>query len=102
MIIKLGKHVLIQNLGALLDKLRRSKDAEKNRIQVSLVRNGLRDLIEEIQEMGKYVKDTEKPNEIVDIVEKFLEFNEQNKPGQRLKIVAPTKCSIDYKLIQVN
>ena len=32
MIIKLGKHVLIQNLGALLDKLRRSKDAEKNRI----------------------------------------------------------------------
>ena len=49
--------------------------------------------------MGEYVKDTEKPNEIVDIVEKFLEFNEQNKPGQRLKIVAPTKCSIDYKLI---
>ena len=38
--------------------------------------------------MSKEEKETEKPNEIVDIVKKILEFNRQQK-GQGLKILTP-------------
>ena len=34
-------------------------------------------------------KEIEKPNEIVDIVEKILELNNQNQQGQGLKIITP-------------
>ena len=37
------------------------------------------DLKNEIKEMSDNEKETEKPNEIVDIVEKILEFNRQNQ-----------------------
>ena len=39
--------------------------------------------------MSKYEKETEQPNEIVDIVEKILEFNNQNEEGKGLKILSP-------------
>ena len=51
------------------------KDAEKNKIHVSFARSGLRDLNEEIKKMNDNEKEIEKPNEIVDIVEKTLELN---------------------------
>ena len=37
----------------------------------------------------KKKKEIEKPNEIVDIVEKILEFNKQNQLGVGLKILTP-------------
>ena len=64
------------------------KNAEKNEIQVDLIRSGLRDLKEEIEDMEKDEKETEKLNEIVDIVEKVIEFNNQNQKGQGLKILS--------------
>ena len=36
-------------------------------------------------------KETEKPNEIMDVVEKILEFNKQNQEGHGLKILTPDK-----------
>ena len=66
----------------MLKNLRRLKNTEKNKIQVNLIRSGLRDLKEEIEDMDKDEKGTEKPNEIVDIVEKIREFNNQNQTGK--------------------
>ena len=39
--------------------------------------------------MGEEEKETEKPNEIIDVVEKILEFNKQNQSRQGLKILIP-------------
>ena len=47
-----------------------------------MVRSRLRDLKEEIEEMGKDEKEAEEPNEKVDIAEKILEFSKQNQQGQ--------------------
>ena len=44
-----------------------------------MVKSGLSDLENEIEDLSEEEKEIEKPNEIVDIVEKILEFNEQNQ-----------------------
>ena len=69
------KYFLVEDLEALLKTMKKIKNAEKNKINVSLVRGGLRDLKEEIQKLSDGEKEIEKPNEIVDIVEKTLELN---------------------------
>ena len=43
------EHFSVQDLEALLKKIKEIKDDEKNKIHVSLVRKGLRDLKEEIK-----------------------------------------------------
>ena len=73
--------VFVQNLGALLEKFKKLKNnSEKNKIQVLLTNNGLRDLKEDIEYMSEQEKDTENPNKIVNTVEKILKFNRQ-QPG---------------------
>ena len=42
-----------------------------------MINSGLRDLQEEIEDMSEQEKETENPNETVNIVEKILEFNRQ-------------------------
>ena len=42
------KYFLVEDLEALLKTMKKIKNAEKNKINVSLVRGGLRDLKEEI------------------------------------------------------
>ena len=88
------KYFQVQDLGALLKKLRRLKNT-KNKSQLSLVKSGLIDLKDDIKKMSKYERETEKPNEIVSIVEKILEFNNQNQRGQGLQI----KCLVDYQIL---
>ena len=39
--------------------------------------------------MGEEEKQIEKPNEIIDVVEKILEFNKQKQQRQVLKILTP-------------
>ena len=63
---------------------------EKNRIQLNLIKSGLRDLQEEFEDMSEQEKKIENPNEIVDIVENILEFNRQQQ-GQGLKILTPNQ-----------
>ena len=41
--------------------------------------------------MSEEEKETEKSYEIVDIVQKIIEFNKQNQSGQGLKILTPNQ-----------
>ena len=50
----------------------------------------MRDLKEEIKDMSEQGKETENPNETVDIVGSILEFNRQEQ-GQGLKILTPNQ-----------
>ena len=72
------KHFLVQDLGVLLEKLKKIKNnAKRNKMQVGLTNSGLRDLKEEIEDMSNEEKETENPNEIVYFLEMILEFNKQ-------------------------
>ena len=73
------KHFLVQDLEALLEKFKKLKNnPKKNKIQTSLINSGLRDLKEETEDISQQQgKETENPNEIVDFIEKILEFNRQ-------------------------
>ena len=62
-----------------------------------MVRSGLRDLKEEIKKTNENEKETEILIEIENIVEKILEFNNQNQRGQGLKIVAPDQMLSTYR-----
>ena len=80
---------MLQNLEALLEKLIKAKNnAEKNEFQVNLIKSGLRFFKEETEDMIKEEKETEKPKEIVNIVENILELNIQQWE-QSLKILIP-------------
>ena len=59
-----------------------------------MVRSGSRDLKEEIEKMPKDEKEIEQPDELVDIAEKILEFNNRNQRGQGLKILTPDQMLI--------
>ena len=75
----------------MLKNFKKSKtNSKRNQIQVSLIKNGLRDLKEEITNMSEEEKKIEKPNEIVDIVESILEFNRRQQ-GHGLKILTPNQ-----------
>ena len=63
---------------------------KKNKILVRLTDSGLTDLKEETEDMSESKKETKNPNEIVDIVEKILEFNRQQQ-GEGLKILKPNQ-----------
>ena len=56
-----------------------------------MINSGLKDLKEEIKKMSKAEIDTEKPDKIVEIIEKILKFNEQNQQGQGIKILTPNQ-----------
>ena len=55
-----------------------------------MINSGLRDLKEEIEDMGEQKKQTENPDEIANIVKMILEFNRQQQ-GQGLKILKPNQ-----------
>ena len=55
---------------------------KKNNDLAKLTTSGLSDLKNEIENMSEEEKEMEKPNEIVDIVKKILEFNDQTQPKE--------------------
>ena len=56
-------------------------DRKKNNLLVNTIKSGLSDLKNKIKKMSEDEIKIEKPNEVVDIVEEILEFNEQNQEG---------------------
>ena len=63
-----------------MKKLKKSENnPERNDIQENLVKNGLRDLREEIEDMSEQEKEIRNPNEIVDIVDMDLDSNRQQQ-----------------------
>ena len=75
----------------MLKSLYKANTSQNNEL-VSLINSGLKDLKEEIKKMSKAEIEIEKPDEIVNIVEKILKFNEQNQQkGQGIKILTPNQ-----------
>ena len=60
----------------LAKELFETKD-KKNDDLVNVIKSRLRDFKDEIRKMSKDEIEIEEPNEILDIVEKLLEFNEK-------------------------
>ena len=75
----------------MLKELHKTDDQEKNKLLVSVINSGLKDLKEEINKMFKEERKIEKPDKIVKIVKKILNFNKQNQKGKGLKILTPNQ-----------
>ena len=74
------KHFQVNSPNDMQKKLKGSKtNLEKNRIQVSMIKSRLKDLEEEIEDMSEPEKEIGGPDEIVDIIERILEFNRNNE-----------------------
>ena len=80
------------------------KKNPKNKIRVLLIKSGLEDLKNEIENMSEEQKNIEKPNEIVDIAGKILEFNKQQQQEEGLKILTPDQMlsRLPISLAQLN
>ena len=75
----------------MLKNLYQINDKEKKNKLVNVINSGLKDLKEEIKEMPKEERETEKPDNIVKIVEEILKFNKQYQEGQGIKILTPNQ-----------
>ena len=73
----------------LLKTLYNTKDTKRNKIQGNLIKSELIDVNSEIRKMSKNEFENEQSNKIVNIVEKILDFNNQNQEGNGLKIQTP-------------
>ena len=66
-----------------------NNDKEKNNKLVNIFNSGLKDLENEIKNMPKKERKTKKPNNIVTVVKKILDFDEHAQKG--LKILTPNQ-----------
>ena len=62
-------------------------DEKKNSKLVDVIKSGLSDLKNETENMDEEEKETEKPNQIIDVVEEIIEFNKKKQGGKGLKIL---------------
>ena len=69
----------------MLKELYKTNDKEKNRLLVSVINSGLKDLKEKIKEMSEEERKIEKPDKIV--VKRILNFNKKKQKGKGLKIL---------------
>ena len=79
------KHFSFQRPSDMLKTVCNTNDRKKNNDLVNVIKSGLSDVKNEIENMGKKEKEIEKPNEIVDIVEKILEFNDRTPKRTKIK-----------------
>ena len=79
------KHFWLQSLIDIQKQLYEIKNAEENKKLVQLIESRLNDLEEKSKNVLKW-KRNEQSDEMVEVVEKILEFNNQNWEGQGLKI----------------
>ena len=79
------KHFSFQRPSDMLKTVYNANDRKKNNDLVNVIKSGLNDVKNEIENMGKKEKETEKPNEIVDIVEKILELNDRTPKRTKIK-----------------
>ena len=89
----LKKYFKLQKPSDMLKFVYKTNDKKKNSKLVNLIKSELSDLKNEIENIKEEEKEIEKPNEIVDIVEKILEFSKEKQQGQGqgqgLKILTP-------------
>ena len=75
----------------MLKDLYKINDKKKNKLLVSVINNGLKDLKREITKMSEKEKEIKDPELRVEIVEEILKFNEQNQQGEGIKIFTPNQ-----------
>ena len=76
-----------------------TKNIEKHNIQVNLIESGLFSLKKDIENASKDdVSKIEEMNEIVDIVELILYFNNDDQQGQGLKILTPSQMLSRFQI----
>ena len=68
-------HFSFQRPSDMLKAVYTTNDKKKNNRLVNVIKSGLSDLKNGIEDMGEKEKEIEKPNEVIDVVEKILEFN---------------------------
>ena len=84
------KKLMFQKPTAMLKVVYNTDSKRENNDLVNLIKSGLSNLKDEMEEeMSKNEIEIEQPNKIVAIVEKILDFNNQNQEGQGLKILTP-------------
>ena len=83
------KHFSFQRPSEILKAVYTPNNRMKNEKLVNVVKSGLSDLKNEIEEISDDEIEIEKPDKIADIVEKIIEFNRQNREGQGLKPIVP-------------
>ena len=84
-------HFSFQTPSALLKALYKTNDKEQNIKLVNVINSGLKDLNKKINKMSKEERKIEKPDKIVKIVKKILNFNKQSQKGKGLKILTPNQ-----------
>ena len=87
----LNKHFHYQTPSALLKDLYNTNNKEKNSRLLNVVNSRIKDLKEQINKMSEKERQIEKPDEMVEIVEEILTFNEQNQEGKGSKILTPNQ-----------
>ena len=80
-------HCSFQTPSAFLKDLYKTNDKKKNRLSVSVINSGLKDLKQKIKEMSEEERKNKRSDKIVKTVKKILKFNKQNQEGQGLKIL---------------
>ena len=78
-----------QSLVDMQKDLCKPRNTYRKRSQADLIKNGLEKFKDDIKEMSEDKIKIEKPNEIINSVEKILDFNYLNQEGQGLKILTP-------------
>ena len=87
----LNKHFHYQTPSALLKDLYNTNNKEKNSLLLSVINSGIKDLKEQINKMFEKERQIEKPDEMVEIGEEILKFNEQNREGKDSKMLTPNQ-----------
>ena len=83
------KHFNFQGLSDMLKSVYSTNNKRKNNELVNVIKSGLKDLENEIENMSEDKIKIEKPNKIVDTVEKILEFNSVGNFMKELPINSP-------------
>ena len=69
----------------MLKEVYKTKNTNENKKLLNVIKSGLVDLNSEIKKMSENKK--ERPNELVNVVEKILDSNNIYQEGQELKIL---------------
>ena len=87
----------------MLEDLSSTRNTKWNDIQVALIRSALTDFNNKVNSMSENEMRFEQPNEILNIVEKIIEFNRQQS-GQGPKILTPSQMlnGLPISLFQLN
>ena len=65
----------------------KTKNTNENKKLLNVIKSGLVDLNSEIKKMSENKKEIERPNELVNVVEKILGSNNKYQEEQELKIL---------------